>query len=51
MGREIVSLVNENKEAGRYAIILDGNRLTSGVYFCKMAAKNFTSSIKMLFIK
>jgi hypothetical protein len=51
MGKEIVSLVNENKKAGSYEVILDGNRLTSGVYFCKMSAKNFTSSIKMLFIK
>lgn len=51
MGKEIVSLVNENKKAGSYEVTLDGNRLTSGVYFCKMSAKNFTSSIKMLFIK
>jgi hypothetical protein len=51
MGKEVVSLVNENKKAGSYGVTLDGNRLTSGVYFCKMTAKNFTGSIKMLFIK
>jgi hypothetical protein len=51
MGREVVSLVNENKTEGRYEVTLDGNRLVSGVYFCKMTAGNFTSSIKMLFIK
>lgn len=51
MGKEVISLVNENKKAGSYEVTLDGNRLTSGVYFCKMTAKNFTSSIKMLFIK
>ena len=51
MGKEVVTLVNENKKAGRYEAAFDGNRLTSGVYFCKMSAKNFTSSIKMLFIK
>jgi len=51
MGKEVASLVNENKKAGSYEVTLEGNRLTSGVYFCKMSAKNFTSSIKMLFIK
>jgi hypothetical protein len=51
MGREVVSLVNENKMEGRYEVNLYGDRLVSGVYVCKMTAKNFTSSIKMLFIK
>jgi Secretion system C-terminal sorting domain len=51
MGKEVATLVNENKKAGSYEVTLDGSRLTSGVYFCKMSAKNFTSSIKMLFIK
>jgi Secretion system C-terminal sorting domain len=51
MGKEVITLVNENKKAGIYEVTLDGNRLTSGVYFCKMTSKNYTSSIKMLFIK
>ena len=51
MGREVVSLVNENKKAGSYDVTFDGNRFASGVYFCKMTAKNFTNSIKMLMIK
>ena len=51
MGREVVSLVNENKKTGSYDVTFDGNRFASGVYFCKMTAKNFASSIKMLMIK
>jgi hypothetical protein len=51
MGREFVSLVNDNKQAGRYELTLDGSHLSSGVYFCRMTARNFTSSIKMLLIK
>lgn len=51
MGKEIVSLVNGNKKAGKYEVTFDGSRFASGVYLCKMTAKNFTSSIKMLMIK
>ena len=51
MGRKVFTLVNENKKAGSYEVTLDGSPLASGTYFCKMTAKNFTSSIKMLFIK
>jgi len=51
MGKEVVSLVNENKKAGVYDVSFDGSRFASGVYFCRMTAKNFTSSIKMLMIK
>jgi hypothetical protein len=51
LGKEIVSLVKENKKAGSYDITFDGSRFTSGVYFCKMTTNRFTSSIKMLLIK
>jgi hypothetical protein len=51
MGKEVISLVNENKKAGNYDVKFDGSRFASGVYFCRMTAKNFTSSIKMLMIK
>jgi hypothetical protein len=51
IGREVISLVNENKKAGSYEVTFNGNLLPSSVYFCKMIAHNFTSSIKMLLIK
>jgi hypothetical protein len=51
IGREVVTLVNENKKAGNYDVTFDGSRFASGVYICKMTAKNFTSSIKTLMIK
>jgi hypothetical protein len=51
MGREVVTLVNENKYSGRYEVEFIGNGLATGVYFCKMISKNFISSIKMLLIK
>lgn len=33
LGREIVTLVNEEKQAGKYEVKLDGSGLASGIYF------------------
>ena len=51
MGKEVVSLVNENKKAGRYEVTFDGARVASGVYICKMNSTNYSSSIKMIIMK
>jgi len=51
MGREVVTLVNENKNSGNYEVEFNGSGLSTGVYFCKMSSAGFTSSIKMLLIK
>ncbi len=51
VGREVTSLVNEHKKAGRYEVAFDGSRFSSGVYICKMAAASFTSLIKMIITK
>ncbi len=50
-GREIIVLVNEIKEAGRYEIRFYGNNLASGVYFYKIESGNFTQTMKMLLVK
>jgi len=51
LGREVASLVNENKKAGSYEATLDGSRLASGVYICKMSSANYSSAMKMLIMK
>lgn len=51
LGKEVTTLVNENKKAGSYAIMFDGNRLASGVYIGKMTSAHYTSSIKMIIMK
>jgi len=51
IGREVASLVNEIKKAGRYEVTLDGRGLTSGIYICKMSSANYSSSIKMLMLR
>ena len=55
LGREVVLLVNEIKDAGYYTSEFDGTNLASGVYFYRITAdgegKNFSRIIKMILIK
>ena len=53
LGKEIVTLVEKDLEAGVYEIELDLSKysLTSGVYFYSLNAGNFTSTKKMLLTK
>ena len=51
IGREISTLVNEEKNSGSYAIKFDGSKLTSGIYFYQIKAGNYVSSKKMLLLK
>ena len=40
-GREVVSLINGNIEAGYHSIIWNADSYSSGVYFLKMVAGEF----------
>ncbi len=51
MGREVQTLVKERLNAGTYNVYFDGSGLTSGVYFYKMTAGNYTETKRMLLIK
>ena len=53
LGKEIINLISEEKDAGNYEIQIDANKLgiTSGVYFYKMIAGNFTAIKKLVYIK
>jgi hypothetical protein len=53
MGREIATLVDENKEMGSYNVnfSMDKYRLSSGVYFCRMIAGKTMITNKMILSK
>ncbi|MCX6164968.1 MAG: T9SS type A sorting domain-containing protein [Ignavibacteriae bacterium] len=54
LGREIKTLVNELKQAGRYTIEFNGNNFASGVYFYRIqveGGKTYTAVKKMVLIK
>jgi len=51
LSNEVVSLVNEQKEAGSYSVTFNGSNLASGVYFSRLTAGSYTSLIKMILAK
>ncbi|MGH2575330.1 MAG: T9SS type A sorting domain-containing protein, partial [Ignavibacteria bacterium] len=51
LGREVATLVNEQLKPGTYEVDFDASKLTSGVYYYKLIAGNFTETKKMLMIK
>jgi len=51
LGNEIATLVDEEKSAGQYEIIFDASKHTSGVYFYKLLAGNFSETKKMVLLK
>jgi hypothetical protein len=50
-GKEVLTLVNETKDAGSYSIEFDGSNLPSGMYFYKMKAGAFNDVKMMLILK
>jgi hypothetical protein len=51
LGKEIATLVNENKSAGYYNVEFNASGLPSGIYIYRLNANNFTESKKMLLMK
>jgi hypothetical protein len=56
LGRVVATLVSEEKNAGSYKVEFDarsyeGGNLTSGIYFYKMSAGNFSETKKMLLLR
>ena len=51
LGREVATLVNEKKFRGIYEVEFDGNGLSSGIYFYKIQAGNYSSVKKMILVK
>ena len=51
LGREVVTLVNEEKPAGNYSVKFDASRLSSGMYFYRLQAGNYIQTKKMMLLK
>ena len=51
LGREVETLVNENKSKGRYSVTFNALNLNSGIYFYQLNTSNFTSIKKMILLK
>jgi hypothetical protein len=54
-GREVITLLDETREADYYTIEFDGTNLASGAYFYRIISegegKSFTKTLKMILVK
>jgi hypothetical protein len=51
LGQEMMTILNEKREAGRHDIQLDATRLSSGVYFYQFQANDYSLTKKFVVIK
>jgi photosystem II stability/assembly factor-like uncharacterized protein len=51
LGREVATLVNEEKPAGEYEVEFDGSNFPSGIYFYQLKAGDFVQTKKMILMK
>lgn len=51
LGREIETLINEYKEAGEHTYTYSANKLSSGIYYYKLEAGNYSQTRKMVLMK
>jgi len=51
LGQEIATLVREEKLPGRYEVVFDGTKLSSGIYFYRLQADKFVQSRKLVLLK
>jgi hypothetical protein len=53
VGKEIVTLVNQYQQAARYNVSFDSQKysLSSGMYFYRITAGNYSQLMKMIYLK
>lgn len=51
LGREVKTLVNENRAPGSYEITFDASQLASGVYFYRLQSGSFNQTKKMILLR
>jgi len=51
IGREIMELVNEEKNAGLHSVDFNGSQLSSGLYLYRLKSNNFQQIRKMMILK
>ena len=51
LGKEVATLVNEEKSAGKYEVEFNSSGLSSGIYFYSLKAGSFYETKKMILLK
>ncbi len=50
-GKEVVTLISKEMNAGNYEVTFDANKLSSGVYFYKLVTNEFSDTKRMMLVK
>jgi hypothetical protein len=51
LGNEVVTLVDEYKQAGKYSVEFDGKHLPSGIYYYRLNTGSFSDTKKLMLLK
>ena len=51
LGREIATLVSEEKQPGNYEVKFDGSNFSSGIYFYRIQVGSFKQTKKLILLK
>jgi photosystem II stability/assembly factor-like uncharacterized protein len=51
LGKEVATVVNEEKSAGNYKVDFNASGISSGVYFYKLTTRNFTQTKKLVLLR
>ncbi len=51
LGKEVTTLINEEKQAGKYSIDFNASKLSSGVYLYELRSNKYKSTKKLLLMK
>jgi len=51
IGEDVLTIVDENKEAGSYEVNFNASGFTSGIYYYKLQTNNFVQTKKMILMK
>ena len=51
LGREVATLVNEKKVAGKYSVTWNASSMSSGVYFYRLQAGSFVETRKLVLLR
>jgi hypothetical protein len=51
LGQQVAQIVNGDRDAGYHEVRLDGSTLSSGVYFYRLRAGDFTETKRLLLLR
>ncbi len=51
LGKEVATLINEEKSVGNYKVEFNASNLSSGIYFYRMQAGSFVSTKKFILLR